>query len=82
VNRAERWLVRLGDASYAMYLVHPFVMRAFSVLWHKIHERNELTGTIYVLAGLAAAQSCALAINMGERKVKALRRRGLTNEAV
>jgi hypothetical protein len=57
-------------------------MRAFSVLWHKIHERNELTGTIYVLAGLAAAQSCALAINMGEQKVKALRRRGLTNEAV
>jgi peptidoglycan/LPS O-acetylase OafA/YrhL len=82
VSGPEKWLVRLGDASYAMYLVHPFVMRAFSVLWHKIHERNELTGTIYVVAGLAAAQFCALAINMGERKVNALLRRGLKNEAV
>jgi peptidoglycan/LPS O-acetylase OafA/YrhL len=82
MNLGERWLVRLGDASYAMYLVHPFVMRAFSVLWHKFHVGNELAGTIYVLAGLAAAQFCALAIDMGERKVKALLRRGLTNEAV
>jgi peptidoglycan/LPS O-acetylase OafA/YrhL len=79
----KTWLVRLGDASYAMYLVHPFVMRAFSVLWHKFHVGNELAGTIYVLAGLAAAQFCALAINMTlERKLSALLRRGLTNEAV
>ncbi len=59
----ERFLLRLGDASYAMYLVHPFVMRLFSALWQKIHAQNEFLGTIYVLAGLAVAQICALIIN-------------------
>jgi peptidoglycan/LPS O-acetylase OafA/YrhL len=78
INRAEAGLVRLGDASYAMYLVHPFVMRAFTVLWHKFHAGNELAGTIYVLAGLAIAQSLALLINATlERKLAVwLRRRG------
>jgi peptidoglycan/LPS O-acetylase OafA/YrhL len=59
----ERFLIRLGDASYGMYLVHPFVMRLFSTLWQKIHAQNEILGTIYVLAGLAVAQMCALIIN-------------------
>jgi peptidoglycan/LPS O-acetylase OafA/YrhL len=83
-GRFEKILVRLGDASYAMYLVHPFVMRGFTVLWHRIHARNELTGTIYVFAGLAVAQILALAINATlERKFSAwLRRRGSVNEAV
>jgi len=62
-GRVKGALVRLGDASYAMYLVHPFVMRAFSALWHKIHAQNETAGTIYVLAGLAVAQLLALIIN-------------------
>jgi peptidoglycan/LPS O-acetylase OafA/YrhL len=78
-------LVRLGDASYAMYLVHPFIMRAFTVLWHKFHADNELAGTIYVLAGLTVAQACALAVNLTvERKFALLLRggRGLKNEAV
>jgi peptidoglycan/LPS O-acetylase OafA/YrhL len=85
MGRVEKLLVRLGDASYAMYLVHPFVMRAFTILWHKFHAGNELTGTIYVLAGLAVAQACALGINMTlERKLSVLLRggRGLKNEAV
>jgi peptidoglycan/LPS O-acetylase OafA/YrhL len=46
-----------------MYLVHPFVMRLFSTLWQKIHAQNEILGTIYVLAGLAAAQILALLIS-------------------
>ncbi len=84
INRAEAWLVRLGDASYAMYLVHPFVMRAFTVLWQKIHAHHELAGTIYVLAGLAVAQSLALLINATlERRLGVwLRRRDVVNEAV
>jgi peptidoglycan/LPS O-acetylase OafA/YrhL len=85
MGRGEKSLVRLGDASYAMYLVHPFVMRAFTVLWHKFHAGNEIAGTIYVFAGLVAAQVCALAINMSlERKLSLLLRggRGLKNETV
>ncbi len=84
INRAEALLVRLGDASYAMYLVHPFVMRGFSVLWQKIHAHQELAGTIYVLAGLAVAQSLALLINATlEKKLDVwLRRRDVLNEVV
>jgi len=85
MSRVEMLLVRLGDASYAMYLVHPFIMRGFTVLWHKFHAGNELAGTIYVLAGLTVAQACALAVNMTfERKFASLLRggRGLKNEAV
>jgi peptidoglycan/LPS O-acetylase OafA/YrhL len=82
----SRILVRLGDASYAMYLFHPFVMRAISVSWPKFHAHSELAGTIYVLAGLAAAQICALAINLTlEARLAELfrgRSRGLRNEAV
>jgi peptidoglycan/LPS O-acetylase OafA/YrhL len=63
LSRPARLLVRLGDASYALYLIHPFVMRGLSVSWHKFHAHSELAGTIYVLAGLAAAQSLALAVN-------------------
>jgi exopolysaccharide production protein ExoZ len=84
LNRAEAWLVRLGDASYALYLVHPFVMRGFTVLWHKIHAHHELSGTIYVLSGLVIAQSFALLINASlERRLQAwLRRREVVNEVV
>jgi peptidoglycan/LPS O-acetylase OafA/YrhL len=76
-SRAARALARLGDASYALYLVHPFVMRGLSISWHKFHAHSELAGTIYVLAGLAAAQICALAINgLFERRMTVWLRRG------
>jgi peptidoglycan/LPS O-acetylase OafA/YrhL len=83
-GRVEKMLVRLGDASYAMYLAHPFVMRGFTILWHRIHAHNEITGTIYVLAGLAVAQGLALFINATlERRIRDWFRRGsLVNEVV
>ena len=82
-------LVRLGDASYAMYLVHPFVMRTLILVWRRLQARTELAGVIYVLAGLALAQAFALAINAGfEKKLAVALRRpatlsgSLNNEAV
>lgn len=62
-NRAENWLVRLGDASYAMYLIHPFVIRSFTVLWHRFHAVNEMDSIIYLLCCLGAAQICALLVH-------------------
>lgn len=77
LGRAQKLLVRLGDASYAMYLVHPFVMRALTILWHKFHAHPPLAGPIYVLAGLAVAQSAALILNAQlERRLSNLLRRG------
>ena len=60
----ELWLVRLGDASYALYLVHPFVMRAISLLWTHMHA------SVLVYAGLCLvlSQAAALAVHkFGER---------------
>lgn len=62
--RLERWLVRLGDASYALYLVHPFVMRALALLW------RQTQGGIfaYVVLSLVLAQLAALAIHRSFEK--------------
>ncbi len=63
MNRAEIWLVRLGDASYAMYLIHPFVIRGATMLWHHLHLASEMAGIIYLLVVLVVAQIIALLIN-------------------
>ncbi len=86
INGFTRRLILLGDASYAMYLVHPFIMRGFTILWHRFHVANELAGIIYVLAGVVVAQSCAvlLHLHVERRLYRMLRRRTgvLKNEAV
>jgi exopolysaccharide production protein ExoZ len=77
---AMRSLTRLGDASYAMYLFHPFVMRGFTLLGVRLGTHSETSGIVYVVLSLAVAQLCALAINAGfERKLTAmLRSRSVT----
>ncbi len=85
VSRFMRLLIRLGDASYAMYLVHPFIMRGLSVLLHGIHAHSERCGIMYMLAGLAMAQCVALMVNLLlERKLTLLlrRRQPIIHEAV
>jgi exopolysaccharide production protein ExoZ len=78
---AMRILIRLGDASYALYLSHPFVMRGFLLLGARFGApitasgilSTTASGILYVVLSLAAAQLCALAINAGfERKVSAM----------
>jgi exopolysaccharide production protein ExoZ len=69
-------LIRLGDASYAMYLFHPFVMRAFTILAARVGAHSsEAAGILYVVLSLAAAQICALIINARfERRLTAILR--------
>lgn len=54
-----RQLARLGDASYALYLVHPFAMRAMRELFLRIAPGA--TG-FFVVAALLAAVLAALAV--------------------
>jgi len=86
LSRRHLWMVRLGDASYALYLVHPFVMRAMSIPWHRFHAQTAWAGTMYILIGLLVAQLCALLIHvLFERKLTGWlrgRRGSLVNEAV
>lgn len=48
-NKIHSTMVLLGDASYAMYLIHPFVIYAFLRL---IYARVGLQGAIYDFLGL------------------------------
>jgi peptidoglycan/LPS O-acetylase OafA/YrhL len=75
IGPAMRALIRLGDASYAMYLFHPFVMRAFTILAARAGVNSEAAGILYVVLSLATAQICALIINARfERRLTAILR--------
>jgi peptidoglycan/LPS O-acetylase OafA/YrhL len=72
--RLEIWLARLGDASYALYLVHPFVMRAGALLWTHLHRPGGAAD--YVVLCLICSQAAALALHrIFERPVTAWLRR-------
>jgi exopolysaccharide production protein ExoZ len=63
-----RAMTRMGDASYALYLVHPFVMRALTMALP--HDHTEASGLLYVAVALVVSQLVALAINTGiEKKI-------------
>lgn len=51
-------LVLLGDASYSLYLVHMFVVRAVRVVWNKLHIPAEPA----IFCMLVLLISCALAL--------------------
>jgi exopolysaccharide production protein ExoZ len=64
----SRWMslwIGLGDASYALYLLHPFVMRAGSLLWR--HVGMNTAGATLVYIGLSLVLSCVVArlVNVG-----------------
>jgi exopolysaccharide production protein ExoZ len=70
-----RVLTRFGDASYAMYLFHPFVMRGFTLTT----AGTNISGVLYVVLSLMVAQLSALAINAWfERKMTSVLRRRIS----
>ena len=56
-GRAGTALVALGDASYSLYLLHPFVVGAAWIAWQRIG----VPGTPGALAFLAACMASAAA---------------------
>jgi peptidoglycan/LPS O-acetylase OafA/YrhL len=55
--------VRLGDASYALYLLHPFVMRGVSLIWHRLGFNMSGASIIYIAVSLTLACAAALIVN-------------------
>lgn len=78
VGQPRRALAALGDASYSLYLSHPFVLPAIAKLWRLLGLQEHLPPDLYVL--LATLASCAAAFgtyHLLERPlVLALRGRG------
>ena len=57
----ENWLLLLlGNASYSLYLTHPFVLSALSQFWRKRHLDHLPLG-LWLFAALAITLSCLLA---------------------
>ena len=61
-RRAARWIVALGDASYALYLTHPFVLRAGreAILRLGLAPAIGPWGTLAILVVLACLASLAV----------------------
>ncbi len=81
---AIRVLVGLGDASYALYLFHPFVMRACTLFASRWHPHTETAGIAYVALSLIMAEICAVLIHTRfERPIgQMVSRRGLCGPAL
>jgi exopolysaccharide production protein ExoZ len=76
IGPVMRGMIRLGDASYAMYLFHPFVMRGVTLLSTHVTAPTEMGGIATVVLSLVLAQLGALAINARfERKLTSVLRR-------
>jgi peptidoglycan/LPS O-acetylase OafA/YrhL len=50
-----KWVFYLGDASYAIYLIHPFVCPLAPVVFHRLHlDQPILASCISVVVGVLA----------------------------
>lgn len=69
-----RALARGGDASYALYLSHPFALNILSLAWGRLHLPG--AGWAYVCVGMAACVAAAFAVHqLVEAPILALLRR-------
>ena len=55
-------LLLLGDASYALYLIHPFSMRAVGLFWRWLHLSGPVAAAGYIATSLLLAIALAVAV--------------------
>ncbi len=60
-GKAPLGLVSLGDASYAIYLLHPIVIRCLRVCLDKTHMSAEISPWIFIVTGMIMVIPAALA---------------------
>ncbi len=57
-----RFLTLLGDASYAMYLIHPFIIRPLRLLWQKTGWADVAGAFAFGIAALALVIAASVAV--------------------
>ena len=62
--RIGRALLLLGDASYALYLVHPFAMRPVALLWRHLHLTGPVAAAGYAVVALTLAVAGAICVQL------------------
>ncbi len=63
-RRLPRWLVLLGDASYALYLVHPFPMRAIRTVFTRLALPEAASVPLYLVGTMAVCLALAVALHL------------------
>ncbi len=71
-----RFWMLLGDASYALYLLHPFPMRGFRELWARVHFEGPAGIVSYIAASMIAAALLAVIVHVAVERplLRAVRR--------
>jgi peptidoglycan/LPS O-acetylase OafA/YrhL len=81
--RVPSVLLLLGDASYALYLVHPFAMRPVGLIWQHLHLVGPVLASIYAGTVLLLAMIGAVGVHLWfERPVGAWLRSRLPKQAL
>ena len=57
-------LTVIGEASYALYLVHPFAMRGVSIVWSVLHLTGPAAAACYIVVSLVLALLSAVATHL------------------
>ena len=57
-------LLLLGDASYALYLVHPFAMRPVALIWQDLHLIGPILASLYAGTVLLLAVVGAVGVHL------------------
>ncbi len=63
VRRVPAWLVLVGDASYALYLIHPFPMRAIRIAALRLGASSDAAAAGYCVLTLAVCVALAVALH-------------------
>lgn len=58
-----RTLVALGDASYALYICHPFIVRLFREVWIRLRLSSRFSEWIYILMATVISLIAAMLIH-------------------
>ena len=64
VQRVPAAVLLVGNASYALYLVHPFPMRALRVIFARLNLPSFAAAPMYLLVTLAACLAAAIALHL------------------
>jgi peptidoglycan/LPS O-acetylase OafA/YrhL len=81
--RVPNALLLLGDASYALYLVHPFAMRPVGSVWQRLHLTGPTVAMMYAATALLLAIIGAICVHLWfERPVGAWLRSRLPSRSV
>jgi peptidoglycan/LPS O-acetylase OafA/YrhL len=63
-RRIPGWLLEIGDASYAIYICHAFVLPPVGLLVQRMKVSNGLEISLLVILGIIVATACGVALNL------------------